>query len=66
MMSQFYSGFRNFGGCCSCVSSPQGVIIFSALIALLFIEILDQETLENAGNVIETVGQMMTTAAGFC
>lgn len=53
-------------GLCSCLNSPQGVIIVSALIGLLLVEVLDKDTLENSGNVILAIGQLMIAAAGFC
>lgn len=66
MMSCFQPGFSRFCGGCSCLNSPQGAIIFSVIIGLLLVDVLDKEGLEDVGNIVLTIGQMLVTAGGLC
>lgn len=65
-MSYYGIGSRKIGKCFSGLNSPQGVILFSAIIGFLLVDALDGETLENAGNIAMTIGQIMVTAGAFC
>lgn len=65
-MNCFQTGFGRFGSGCNCFNSPQGAIIFSAIIGLLLIEVLDENGLNEVGNIVLTIGQMLVTAAELC
>lgn len=63
IMNCFKPGLNRLGGSCSCFDSPQGAIIFSAIIGLLLIEVLDENGLNEVGNIVLTIGQILVTAA---
>ncbi|WP_054743220.1 hypothetical protein [Cellulosilyticum ruminicola] len=53
--------------CCSgFFSSPQGAIIFSAVVALLLIEVMDKDTLGITSDILQAIGEMLAIGAGMC
>ncbi len=64
-MSGYQAGFSRLGAGCSCLNTPQAAITFATIIGLLIIEVLEKEQLEDVGNVVLTIGQILVTAAEF-
>lgn len=56
-------GFNSCGGF---FASPQGAIIFSTVIALLLIEVLDKDTLDITGGIFQTIGDMLAIGSSMC
>lgn len=64
-MSNYRPGFARFEPCFPCLNTREGSIIFVAVITILLIQCMDNDTLERSGSVLESIGQLMGTAALF-
>ena len=64
-MNNYQPGFARFEPCFPFLNTPQGSIIFTAIIALLLVQCLDNDSLERAGGILQSIGELMSTATLF-